>query len=174
MTALTSHKKLFVSTFLLLLLISIGSYFLLQKTKIFQQTSIAVAILQIIPRQQSAVVNDEVELVIKVDTGEQAVNTVTADIIYPADILELTNIFLQESFAKIWFEKKTNVPGEVRLTGSLPTPGFSGQGTFAQLTFRAKEIGSAQISFSPKSAIFRNLDSVNILGQTESSLINVK
>ncbi len=173
-TALSSHKKLFVSILLLFLLITAGGYFLFQKTNTFQSTAITVATAKIIPNQQSVIVNDEVELTITVDTKEQAVNTVTADITYPAEILELTSLNLQDSFAKIWFEKETTAPGQVRLTGSLPTPGFTGKASFATLTFRAKEKGEAKIEFSKNSAVFRNLDSVNILGQTENSLINIR
>lgn len=174
MTALTSHKKLFISVSFLLLVIAACAYLLLQKTKVFQSTSIAVATLQIVPSQQSVIVGDEVELAIRLNTKEQAVNTVTTNLSYPAEILELTNLSLQDSFAKIWFEKETGVPGQVHLTGSLPTPGFSGQASFAKLTFRAKEKGEAKIEFSSNTAVFRNLDSVNILGQTESSLVNVR
>ncbi|MBM4401643.1 MAG: hypothetical protein FJ044_00145 [Candidatus Cloacimonetes bacterium] len=174
MTALASHKKLFLSILVLLLLIIAGRYFLLRETKTFQSTAVAVATLNIIPNQQSLSAGEEVELIIAVDTNGEAVNTVTANLSYPTDILEFVNLNLQDSFAKIWFEKKTSLPGEIRLTGSLPTPGFAGQGAFAKLTFRAKEKGKAQIAFTSNSAVFRNLDSLNILGQTENGLVEVE
>lgn len=174
MTALVSHKKLFVSVLLLFLLIAAGSYFLSQRTNTFQSTAIAVATVKIVPYKQSVVVGEEVELLVKVDTGGEAVNTVTANFSYPIETLELINLSLHDSFAKIWFEKETIVPGEIRLTGSLPTPGFSGNETFAKITFRAKTKGEVQISLNPDSAVFRNLDSVNILGDIEGSVVEIK
>ena len=174
MTALVSHKKLFASILLLFLLIAIGSHFLFRKTNTFQSMDIAVATVRIVPYQQSVVVGEEVEFSIEVDTGGEAVNTVTTNFSYPVETLELTELSLQDSFAKIWFEKETIVPGEVYLTGSLPTPGFYGKGIFAKLTFRAKANGEAQINFNQSSAVFRNLDSVNILGNTENGVVQVR
>lgn len=125
-----------------------------------------VAELSLSPNQMSLSSNQVFTVAIKLNTHDEEINTVTANLSYPADLLELLELDTQNSFATIWFEKETTIPGSVKITGSLPTPGFKGQATFALLEFKTKKQGEARVNFTTSAAVFRDRDSLNILGQT--------
>lgn len=121
--------------------------------------------MTLIPSRKDLEVGETLEILINL-SSQDPINTVTANLTYSENLLAIEKIDTSISFATIWFEKNTENPGKINLTASLPTPGFSGEGTLAKLILKTLKGGEAQINFSPTSAVFRNKDSVNILGSS--------
>lgn len=83
-------------------------------------------------------------------------------------------------FIKNWVENYfDNKTGSISLVGGVPTPGFKtvvGQisGVIAEVNFVAKATGLANVSFDSGSAIYRNVDNVNILGVKRELSLNLQ
>lgn len=127
------------------------------------------ASLKILPEKQTLRPGDEFAVTIQLDSGGQAINTVAAHLKFPQEFFEFVDFDLSASFASTWFERQVK-NGEIILTGSLPTPGFSGQGTLIKLRFRAIKGGEATIAFDEKnSTVFTDLGNFDILGKTSGA-----
>lgn len=163
------NRTILISTLLIFVIVFLGIIFAVSRPNNFflLRTLTQVAELSLFPKQMSLLPDQIFVVAINVDTHAEEINTVTANLSYPQELLELLEIDTKDSFATIWFEKESSLPGLVKLTGSLPTPGFSGQATFARLKFKTKQKGDAQVNFLAETAIFRDRDSLNILGQTQ-------
>lgn len=109
---------------------------------------------------------------VNLDTKGQAVNTVTADFAYPRELLELEEIQVQDSFVRIWFDKRAQ-DGKVLLTGALPSPGFAGQSEVASVVFKALQEGTAELTFDANAAVFENGTSHNILGRSQGVEVKI-
>lgn len=129
----------------------------------------AGATLSVIPSANSYQVNQNFTVEIRVNTGSDSINTVTANLVFPTDKLKIVSTNITNSFATIWFENNiTNASGEVRLTGSVPTPGVSGSNLLlATLNIQALATTTANnpatLNFETSSAVYRNNDNSNIL-----------
>ncbi len=86
------------------------------------------------------------------------INAVQADLSFDVAKLEVIEVSTEGSFANIFVQKEiNNTAGFVRLTGGLPSPGYSGdQGIFGSVYFRTKEPGVAAVTFNPTSMILAN------------------
>ncbi|MCK9368541.1 cohesin domain-containing protein [Candidatus Dojkabacteria bacterium] len=88
----------------------------------------------------------------------KVINVVQADIYFDSELAEISDVSLDNSFAKVFVQKEiNNEKGFMRLTGGLPTPGFTeAKGHFAKVYFQAKSAGLLQISFLPTSQVLAN------------------
>jgi hypothetical protein len=95
---------------------------------------------------------------IQIDGVKTPINTVQADIAYSPSKLKVVEISTEDSFATIFIQKDfNNELGYARLTGGLPSPGFSGSlGTFGIVYFQCIEPGVAEVEFLPTSLILAN------------------
>lgn len=99
------------------------------------------------------------------------VNLLVAKLKFPQDLLEVTRIDHSgtEPLISRWVEEYyDNNTGEISLVGGIPNPGFKTElGGFTPLVsriyFKTKAVGSANISLTDESAIYRNSDNVNML-----------
>ncbi|MBI2019664.1 hypothetical protein HYS95_03305 [Candidatus Daviesbacteria bacterium] len=113
----------------------------------------------------------EVKLYAKSDLEEA--NLFTAKMTFPKDVIEVKDIKTEGSFIKNWVEEYyDNNTGEISLSGGVPSPGYKtqiGQESvlMATITFHAKALGKGEISFTDSSAIYSNLNNINILTMTE-------
>lgn len=94
-----------------------------------------------------------------VDTGGQSINAVQADILFPADKLQVVNPAASTSFISIWVTAPSysNTDGTIHFQGGLPTPGIkTSGGVISTVTFRIKAAGKATIRYAPTSRILLN------------------
>lgn len=139
-----------------------------------QRVFAASATLSLVPNTLTVAVNQTFNVEIRVNSGGENINTVTANLTYPADKIKVAKIDTANSFATIWFESSINQQtGKIKLTGSLPSPGTSGTNLLlATLNLQALAQTTAgnpgALSFDNTSAIYRNSDNTNILSSTSS------
>lgn len=126
----------------------------------------ANADLSLSPSSKTVQNGESFAVQIRVNTNAESINTVTADISYSSDKLRAVSIDTAGSFATIWFENNiATASGQIKLTGSVPTPGVSGTSLlFATINFMALAEGSATATFDTTSAVYRNSDNSDILG----------
>lgn len=132
----------------------------------------ASATLTLVPNTLTVGVNQSFNVEIRVNSGGENINTVTANLTYPFDKIKVSKIDTANSFVTIWFENSFNQQtGKIKLTGSLPSPGTSGTNLLlATINFEAlaqtTTANPASVSFDNTSAIYRNSDNTNILSST--------
>lgn len=112
----------------------------------------------VIPTRQQYRLGELIPLRIEVSGVETPINTVQADLSFPAQKMEIVNFSTNGSFADIFVQKEMdNETGYARLTGGLPNPGFGeDRGHFATAFFRGKEPGVAKIAYLPSSLVLAN------------------
>ncbi|MCA9397710.1 hypothetical protein KC573_02675 [candidate division WWE3 bacterium] len=127
------------------------------------------------PATQTLNVGDTFSVEIRVNTGGQDINTVAANLTYDNAALTPQSVDTSGSFVSIWFENNiASSAGEVRLTGSVPSPGVNENNLlFARVNFIADQATTTQISFKDDSAVFRDSDNVDVLGESTGSVITV-
>ncbi len=139
------------------------------------QAQAAGATLSLSPITKSVTNGQTFSVEIRVDTGNESINTVTANLTYPTDKLRAQSVDTSGSFITIWFENNiATASGEIRLTGSLPTPGTSGTSLlFATINFVSLNTGTANVEFANSSAVYRNSDNSDILGSTQNGTYTI-
>lgn len=137
------------------------------------QAQMASLVLE--PATQTTAPNGSFTLTIRLNTSGQNVNTVAGNLTYDPAVVTPQSIDTTGSFVTIWFENNiASSNGEVRLTGSVPSPGVTGNNLlFARVNFTANQAATTQISFQDDSAVFRDNDNVDILADTTGSVITV-
>jgi hypothetical protein len=105
---------------------------------------------------------------IMVNTKGEKVNAVAAYLSYAQDKLEALGVNTAGSIMTIWAEKSV-ADGKIRISGGLPTPGFSGIQKIASIGFKIKSAsGSINLKFSSDSAVLTDVGNKNILSLTAS------
>lgn len=118
----------------------------------------------------SKAVGSEFEIQIWIRSDIDAANLFVAKLNFPNDLLEVVRIDKQGTFVTNWVEEYfDNSSGSISLVGGVPSPGFNttnqpNAALMAKIVFKAKTSGSANISFTDESAIYRNSDNIDILG----------
>lgn len=97
-------------------------------------------------------------LKIEISGVKVPVNVVQADLGFDFEKLEVVEVSIQESFAKVFLQKEINNDiGYVRLTGGLPNPGLTqNRGILGTVYFKTRVAGLAQVKFLPTSLVLAN------------------
>ncbi|MBI5467094.1 MAG: hypothetical protein HY975_02665 [Candidatus Kerfeldbacteria bacterium] len=117
------------------------------------------ASLKISPAAGVYEVGGVVDVSFIVDTGGESINAVQADVLFPADKLQVVNPVASTSFISLWVTSPTysNTDGTIHFQGGLPSPGIkTSGGVISTVTFRVKSSGRAVIRFAPTSKVLRN------------------
>lgn len=103
---------------------------------------------------------------IKLNTGGDSINTVTANLSFDKNLLKVVSVDTSGTPFTIEFEKSwSNAEGTFRSTRALPRPGVNADEVFVeQVNFEAIAAGTAQITFTEASATYRNNDLQDNLG----------
>lgn len=140
-------------------------------------TRAAGASLFISPSQGQYEVNGTFQLSLMLNTGGQAVNTVNAQVTFPADKLQVVNPTVSESFIQVWTSGPSfsNTNGTLNFQGGLPTPGINtSAGVISTIQFRAKSAGKATIAFTDESKVLANDGAgTNILTSKSSATLTI-
>ncbi|MCA9389866.1 hypothetical protein KC571_00520 [candidate division WWE3 bacterium] len=148
--------------------ILIGFFFLMAVDSHAQAASLTID-----PSTQTVAVDSIFTVEIRVNTDGTNVNTVAANLSFNSADVTPQTIDQSGSFVSIWFENSIG-SDEVRMTGSVPSPGVSGDNLlFARVTFLANAANTTQIAFNDDSAIFRDSDNVDILTSSVGSVVTI-
>lgn len=125
--------------------------------------------LSLLTSDSHLTLNQEFVVPIVVTDLSQTINTITANLFYPAELLAVSKIDSVDSPFEVWFEKQI-LPEQnlIRLTASAKPPGVNRDSIFAKVIFKAKAQGSGEVRFEETSKVFRYKDAINILGETRS------
>ena len=109
-----------------------------------------------------------------VDTGGQFINVVNADILFPADKIQVVSPSTGASFINVWAIQPSysNTEGTISFRGAVPSPGIStSAGLISTVTFRVKSVGTAAIRFGNGSKVLLNDGlGTNVLQQSQSGI----
>lgn len=141
-------------------------------------TRAAGASLKISPATGSYEVGGLIDVSFIVDTGDQAINAVQADILFPADKLQVVNPVASTSFISLWVTAPTysNTDGTIHFQGGLPTPGIkTSGGVISTVSFRVKAAGKATLRYASTSRVLLNDGAgTNILTSSGSAEYTLK
>ncbi len=157
---------------------SLGLILLLISLPTAKAAGAAGASLSVSPISGTYEVGGTLDVSFLVDTGGQSINAVQADIVFPADKLQVVNPVASTSFISIWVTAPTfsNTDGTIHFQGGLPNPGIkTSGGVVSTVTFRVKSAGTAIIKFSPTSQVLKNDgQGTNILTSTSAGQFTLK
>ncbi len=133
--------------------------------------------ISISPSSSNVVVGDVFSVSIFLDTNSRIINTIDAILRFPPDKLQVVSPSVGKSIIGIWTAPPSfnNLTGELHFQGGIPSPGINtSNGLISTVTFRAKSVGSANISFSGDSKILLNDGfGTNALTGTQGATINL-
>lgn len=136
------------------------------------------ASLKISPAAGVYEVGGVVDVSFIVDTGGEAINAVQADVLFPADKLQVVNPVASTSFISLWVTAPTysNTDGTIHFQGGLPSPGIkTSGGVISTVTFRVKSSGRAVVRFASTSKVLRNDgQGTNILTSSSTAEFTLK
>lgn len=130
----------------------------------FPSLASAAATLTLSPSTKSVKVGDSVSLSILFDTGAETVSSVKASITFPVSLLSVETDSIVTTGSAITDFKETiysNLSGTVDISGNTSTSGS--QKLLANIKFKTKAVGTANLSFDSDSKIIRASDSKDIL-----------
>lgn len=135
---------------------------LIQVSLLLLTASISVAYaatLNYSPNSGSRNIGSTFSVNVTVSTGGTAANSFQADIRYPSDKLDVTAISTGGSVCSLFpFQPSyNNSAGTAQIQCGIPSPGYNGNGgKLGTLTFRAKTVGSATVTFASSSQVLAN------------------
>jgi hypothetical protein len=114
-------------------------------------TAAEAASLYFSPASGSYTVGKNFSAGIYVSSVDQAMNAASGVISFPADKLEVVSLSKSGSTFNLWVRDPaySNAAGTINFEGVVLNPGFTGKsGKIITITFRAKAVGTAALSFS--------------------------
>ncbi len=138
----------------------------------------AGASLNFSPSQAEYLIDSTFDVSVLVNTGEQAVNTVEANITFPPDKLQVVSPSVGKSFIQVWVAgpSYSNTAGTISFSGGLPHPGVvTSSGVISTISFRAKAAGRADLKFLDTSKVLADDgQGTSILTSKSSASLNIK
>ena len=119
--------------------------------------SALAATLYLMPQSQDIFQGETFIAEIRIDTAEEEINVIEANLEFPPALFEVLNVSKGGSILNLWPTEPffSNSDGRISLMGGIPG-GFKGQGMVAQITFRGKELGKAILNFKETSQVLLN------------------
>ncbi|OHB22076.1 MAG: hypothetical protein A3J67_00160 [Parcubacteria group bacterium RIFCSPHIGHO2_02_FULL_48_10b] len=124
------------------------------------------ATLYFSPATGSYTVGKSFPVSVIVSSPDRAMNAAAGVVLFPKDKLEVASISKTGSIMSLWVQEPSfsNAAGTVNLEGIVLNPGFTGAvGKVLIINFRAKQAGTAAISFSSGSVLANDGNGTNIL-----------
>jgi len=114
---------------------------------------------------------------IYLNTGNQSINAVEANLSFPPDKLQVVSPTTGKSLIQVWISQPTysNSEGTLKFQGAIPTPGINTEsGLISTVTFRAKSTGVATLRVQDSSKVLLNDGrGTNVLSQTTGGVYNL-
>lgn len=109
-------------------------------------------------------------------SSDQAMNAASGVISFPWDKLEVVSLSKTGSILSLWIQEPSfsNSAGTVSFEGVVPNPGYTGaSGKILTITFKAKSVGTANLSFSSGSVLANDGTGTNILNGSRVAVVNI-
>jgi hypothetical protein len=163
------RKNSLVSTILIFLIVS--SFFPL----ISKSQGVKEAILYVSPQTGTIPIGNTFTVSFYVNSNGNFINAVQTKILFPPDKLQIVSPSTGKSCLEIWLKQPTysNAQGYLELSGGLPSPGINTDSCLLlTVTFRVKDVGSAQVKFSTAESkvLLADGKGTDILGQTKGGI----
>ncbi len=113
---------------------------------------------------------------IVVNNNLDAINAVSADIVFPKDALQIVSVSKKSSFISLWAEEPTfsNEKGTLSLEGVALNPGFNkATGNVLTVTFKALQAGNVSISVKSGAVLANDGNATDVLKTTGSAFVYV-
>ena len=106
----------------------------------FRQDKAQAAILYFFPHEQTVSQSEHFLVEIRLDSENEFINAVEAEINYPTDLLEVVDLSQGGSFLELWVTEPTidQQKGTISLVGGIPQGSLVVDGRVMAITFRAK------------------------------------
>ncbi len=127
----------------------------------------SAATLYFSPTSGSYSVGESFPVTIFVSSPNQAMNAASGVVSFPGDALEVVSLSKSGSIFSLWVQEPSfsNSLGTVSFEGVVLNPGFTGgAGKIMTIHFRARQAGSAAISFKSGQVLANDGKGTNILG----------
>lgn len=117
---------------------------------------------------------DNITIDVKVKSPDQAINAVSGSITFPGDLLQIVSISRDNSILNIWTHDPNINRNKISFEGVILNPGYIGQGgNIFHITFQAKKIGTATISFNEGSLLANDGLGTNIIAGLNSTTFSI-
>lgn len=113
---------------------------------------------------------------IVVNNNLDAINAVSADVVFPKDALQIVSVSKKSSFISLWAEEPTfsNEKGTLSLEGVALNPGFNkATGNVLTVTFKALQAGNVSISVKSGAVLANDGNATDVLKTTGSAFVYV-
>jgi hypothetical protein len=103
--------------------------------------------------------NAEITVPLTIDTQGSTINAGEFYLTYDPARIEVKSLKTDTSIFSLWITGQpsfSNDTGTLNFAGGLPTPGFIGKGTVAQVVLVVKGKGTTHLSWDPKSRMLKN------------------
>lgn len=126
-------------------------------------------------KSQSTVAEGENIIIdVKVKSPDQAINAVSGSITFPNDLLQIASISRDDSILNIWTHDPNISRNKISFEGVILNPGYQGQGgSIFHITFQAKKVGTATISFNEGSLLANDGLGTNIVSGLNSTTLSI-
>ena len=128
--------------------------------------SVEAASLNFLPSSGSYSVGKTITVSVYTSSPDQAINVVSGMITFSADKLQVLSLSKSGSIINFWVQEPSfsNSNGTVNFEGIILNPGFNGSnGKIITVTFIAKTIGVAPLSFTSSAVLANDGQGTNIL-----------
>lgn len=139
-------------------------------------TAAAAAGLYFSPSSKSVTVGSTVSIVLKVNSGGQAINASEGTVIFSTDHLRLTSISKSGSIFAFWAvgPNGSNSTGRISYSGGLPSPGYTGSsGTVINLAFQAISAGTGNISLTGAKILANDGQGTDVLSSVGTATVTI-
>ncbi|MDO8430256.1 MAG: cohesin domain-containing protein [bacterium] len=126
---------------------------------LFQGGIAEAATLRLTPAIGSFILGSTFDVSVIMNTNNVPINTIEAELNFPADKLQIANPSLGHSIVQIWASPPTfsNREGRIYFIGGIPSPGINtSEGVVQSFTFRVVAPGEAKISFGKNTSVLAN------------------
>ena len=126
---------------------------------------------------RNVIVGETFRVSVLLNTNDNIINTIDVRIKFPSDKLQVVSPSVGKSIIGVWTAAPSfnNTTGDLHFQGGIPSPGINtSRGLISDITFRAKSVGSATISFSGDSKILLNDGfGTDVLATTQGTTVNL-
>lgn len=127
--------------------------------------------------KSNVVVGELITARVIVSSADQSANALSGILSFNPSKLQVTSLSKSGSIVNLWVTEPdfSNAKGQVSFEGAILNPGFMGQaGTVLTINFKAKEAGSATISFANGSILANDGEGTSILKKLGQALVSIK
>ncbi len=143
---------------------------------LFAPLSVFAASLSFSPQSGTHNTGETFTVNVYVNSSDTAMNAASGTVSFPWDKLQVVSISKSGSIFSLWAEEPSfsNSSGTVKFEGIVLNPGYKGsQGKILSITFRARNIGQANLSFSDGSVLANDGSGTNILNGLSVAVVNI-